>query len=154
MIVRFWYQIVSFFSVVTSLMFLFFSHIFYSFAQNCIVHQFKKVFFKIIFSFFLRSVFSSIHGFNHAFWLNLIILCTFCNSNPWFNACFKFLMCITYSVLSFKLATCFSTSLILLLKAKRVIQCVGYVKFWNIEHQFQENIHHHFHHYSFLWNLH
>ena len=45
-------------------------------------------------------------------------LLTFCNTNPWFNACFKFLMCITYSCLLCKLATSFSTFPIFILSGK------------------------------------
>ena len=54
-------------------------------------------------------MFISIYGFSQTFWLNLITRCTFFKTNLWFNACFQFLMYITYSFLSCKLATSFST---------------------------------------------
>ena len=50
-----------------------------------------------------------------------MILCTFFNFffNPWFNACFKFLMCITYSVLSYKLGKSYSTLSIFIFSGKK-----------------------------------
>ena len=83
------------------------SHIFDSFSKNGIIHQLKKYFSKSFFAFFLRSLFISMYGFIQAFWLNLITLRTFFKTNPWFNAYFKFLMCKTYSVLSYKSTTSF-----------------------------------------------
>ena len=47
--------------------------------------------------FFLSSVLISVCGSSQAFWSNSIILCAFLNTNLWFNACFQFLICITYS---------------------------------------------------------
>ena len=44
---------------------------------------------------------------------------TFFNTNPWFNAFFKSLMCITYLLLSCNLATSFSTFSILILSGKK-----------------------------------
>ena len=72
----------------------------------------KKYFSKSFFAFFLRFVFISIYYFNLAFCLNLIILCSFFKINPWFNACFKYLICIKYSLFSCKLAASYSNSLI------------------------------------------
>ena len=46
---------------------------------------------------FLSSVFISMYSFDHTSWLNLMTLCTFSNTNLWFNACFTFLMCIKSS---------------------------------------------------------
>ena len=86
-----------------------FSHIVQSFSKNDIIYQLKKFFFRIIFRFFSRSVFISIYGFSHAFWLNLITWWTLFKTNAWVNACTEFAMCITYSVLSCKLARSFST---------------------------------------------
>ena len=54
-----------------------FSNIFHGFLENYIIHQLEKIFFKIIYDFFLRSVFLSIYGFIQAFWSKLMILCTF-----------------------------------------------------------------------------
>ena len=49
------------------------------------------------------------YGFNHAFWLNWIILCALFSINPWFKAGFKAVMWITYfSFLSISKAS-FST---------------------------------------------
>ena len=64
----------------------------------------KSSFSKWFFAAFLKSVLILIYSFNQVFWLNLITLCTFLNTNPWFKACFKFLILIKYSVLSGKLA--------------------------------------------------
>ena len=66
-----------------------FSDIFHYFSKNCVIHQLKKIFFKIIFCFFFRPVFVSIYDFNEAFWLNLMILCTFFNTYPLYNDCFS-----------------------------------------------------------------
>ena len=52
---------------------------------------FINALFKIIFCFFYISILISIYGFSQTFWLNLITLWTFFKSNPWFNACFKFI---------------------------------------------------------------
>ena len=74
------------FSGATGLISLCFSHIVHGFCKNCIIHQLKQIFLKIIFAFFVRSVFISMYGFNQSFLLNLMILCTFSNTNQWFNA--------------------------------------------------------------------
>ena len=96
-----------------------FSHMFHGFFKNCIIHQLIKIFFKIFFFLlFFLAVFISINGFNQAFWLNLMILCTFSNTNPRFDACFKFLMCITYSSLPCKFATSFSTLSVFIISSK------------------------------------
>ena len=73
---------------------------------------------KLFFAFCFSLVFISMYGFSQAFWLNLIILWNFFKINPWFNACFKFLMWMTYSVSSRKLVTSFSTFSILILSGK------------------------------------
>ena len=128
----------------TSLISLF-SHIFHSFLRS-IIHQLNKYFSKSFFAFFRRSVLMLIYSFNQAFWLNWITLWTFLKTNPWFNVCLKFVMCITCSVLSCKLATNF-----------KLIHFFDFHSFWyefyvifqGIEHQLHENILHHFLHYSF-----
>ena len=83
-----------------------------------------------------------------------MIKCTdymhFFQSNLWLHACFKFLMCITYSVLSCKLATSFSTVLIFILPGKKLNHCQGYVNSQKIKQQIQGNILHQYHHGSFL----
>ena len=121
-----------------------FSNILYSFSKNCIIHQLKKMFFKISFCFFFKSMFIWIYGFRRAFWINSIILWTSFKTNLWFNACFKFLMCITYSVLWCKSATSFSTISIFILSVKMVNHYEVYVIFQDINHQLLENILHHF----------
>ena len=131
-----------------------FSYIFHGFFKNGIVHQIRKIFFKII---FLSSVFISMYACSQAFWLNLINLWTFVKSNPWSNACFKFLICMTNSVLSFKLATSFSTFsfefCIFILSGKMINHHEISVSFEDTEHQLRENILHYFLHYSFWWNF-
>ena len=110
-----------------------FSHIFHSFSKNCILIILEKHFWKLSFAFFLRSVFISIYGFSQAFWLNLITLWTFSKTNPWFNAYFKFLMCVTYSVLSCKLAACCSTFSIFIISdqnGKSKWSSCGFLKYW------------------------
>ena len=72
-----------------------FSH-FSKFFQNFIIHQLKKSFSKSFSHFFCNSVLILTYHFSQAL-LNLMTLCTVLKSNPWFNACFKFLMCIKYS---------------------------------------------------------
>ena len=110
----FWHQ-VNFLTSLISLCFLTFSIIF---PKTELFINLKKPFSKSCFAFYLRSVFISIYGFSQAFWLNLITLWTFFKANPWFNPCFKFLMCRTYSVLSCKLSTSFLTFSIYILSGK------------------------------------
>ena len=57
-------------------------------------------------------------------------------------------MCITYSVLSYKLATSFSS--FTSFQIKKTNHYEVHVIFENIEHQLEENIFHHFLHYNFL----
>ena len=73
-------------------------------------------------------------------------------TNPWFNASFKFVMCITYSVLSCELAFRFVQFSFFLVKMVTYYEV--HVIFQDTEYQLQENILYHFLHYSFLWNLH
>ena len=65
-------------------------------------------------------------------------LCIFFKTNPWFNACFKFLMCITYSSLSCKFVTSFSVFSVFILSGTKGKSCEGYVNFQDIEHQPQD----------------
>ena len=109
----------------------------------------------LFFAFFLRSVFISIYGFIQAFWLNLITLWNFFKNNPWFNACFKFLMCITYPVLSCKLATSFSTFSIYLLSGKNGKSLWSSCNFpWVSTSKKKKKFLHNFLHCSVLWNIH
>ena len=64
------------------------------------------------------SVFMLTYSFRQAFWLNWITVWTFFKTNPWFNVCFKILMCIRYWVLLYKLATSFSTLFIFIFSGK------------------------------------
>ena len=57
-------------------------------------------------------------------------------------------MCITYSVLSYKLATSFSS--FTSFQIKKTNHYEVHIIFENIEHQLEENIFHHFLHYNFL----
>ena len=107
MITWFWHQIVSFSFCCDKFNIFMFSPVFHGFSKNYIFINLKKYFSKSYFAFFLRSLFISVYDFNQAFCLNLLILCNFFRTDPWFNPCFKSLMCITYSVLSCKLATRF-----------------------------------------------
>ena len=75
------------------------------------------------------------------------------NTNPWFNACFKFLMCITYSVLSCKLAISFSTFTVSILLGQRVYHYDAHAVLLDIQPQVQENILLYYLHFSFLLNL-
>ena len=63
-------------------------------------------------------------------------------------------MCITYSVLSCKLATSFSNFSIFIFSGKMVNQYEICVIFEDIEHQPQENILYYFLHYNFLCSFH
>ena len=120
------------------------------FTKTSLFSNLKKWFFKMIFlRFFLSSVFISIYGFKQACWSNLMILCTF-----------SILIHDSMFVLNFLnfLYSCrfpisFSNFSIFILSAKKTNYCEGYVNCQNIEHQLRENILHHYHHYSFLWNL-
>ena len=51
----------------------------------------------------------TMYGFNQASCLNWITLCTFFSFKPWFSACFKALMWITFFSLSSILQISFST---------------------------------------------
>ena len=75
-----------------------------------------------------------------------VFLCPFFR----FNGCFKFLMCIIYSSLSFKFATNFSTFSVLILSGKKLNHCEEYVNFKDIEHHLQGNIIHYYIYDSFL----
>ena len=75
---------------------------------------------------------------------------SFLKTNPLFNACFEILMCIKYSVLFCKLATSFSPFSISFILVKTANHYEVDVMFQVIEHQLQENILHHFLHYSVL----
>ena len=46
----------------------------------------------------VQWIVQSMDSFNQIFWLNLMTQCIFFNTNPWFYACFKFIMCITFSI--------------------------------------------------------
>ena len=79
----------------------------------------KNLFLKSFCVFFLSSVMTLMYGFSHGFWLNLMTLCTFFKTNPWFNDFFKFIMWIPYLIISCKLATSFSDFSIFILSGKR-----------------------------------
>ena len=118
MIIWFWYSIVSSSFCCQKLNISIFSQIFHIFSKNCIVHQIKKAFHKIIFSFFLAWYSYQYMSLAKPFWLNLMTLWTILKTNPWFSAYFKCLMWITYSVLSCKLVINFSNFLNFILSGK------------------------------------
>ena len=98
MITWFWHQIVSSSFCCDEFNISMFSHISHGFSKNCIIHQLKRSFSNSFFIFLIRSVFISIYNSNQVFCLNLQIQWNLFKTSPWFNSCFKFLMCITYSV--------------------------------------------------------
>ena len=69
------------FSVLTIVLYPVLSYLFHGFLKNWMIHQLEKSFSNQFFSFFLSSVFTLMYGFSQAFWLTLITLCIFCNSN-------------------------------------------------------------------------
>ena len=71
------------------------SRIFRCFPKTKLLICLKKSFLKPFCGSFLYLIFISMYGFNHAFWLNWI-LCTSFSFKPWFSACFKALLWITY----------------------------------------------------------
>ena len=91
MIIWFWNQLDSSFSVVISLLSLCFLTFSIVLPKTELLISLKKSFSKSLFAFFLSLVFISIHGFGQTFWLNLATLCTFPNTSPWLIACFNFL---------------------------------------------------------------
>ena len=123
------------------------SPIYHSFSENCTIHQFGNIFFEFFFSFVLAlCLYQCIILTKLLDWIKWnIYYWTFLNTNLWFNACFKFPMCITYSFLWCKLATIFPIFI------KLINLCEGHVIFYDIEHRHQENILYYYHHYNFLW---
>ena len=117
---------------VISLICLWILTFFIVFPKIALFINLKKSFSKSFFFHYFSYVFIWSYNFSKAFWLNLITLCTFFNKNPWFGACFKFLICVTYSFLSCKLAKTFSN---FILSGKNVNHCEGYVVFQDIENQ-------------------
>ena len=107
-------------SVVTSFISLCFFTFSIVFPKISLFIKLKKSFSKSFFTLVFSSVYISIYDFSQAFWLNLITVWIFFKNNSWFNACFKCVICVTYSysVLSHKLATSFSTFSIFFLSSK------------------------------------
>ena len=68
---------------------------------------------------------------------------TFFKTSSWFNAYFKVLMWITYSILSDKLVTSLSTFSISIFQVNMVNDCKGHVIFQDIEPKFWGNTLHH-----------
>lgn len=75
-------------SVVTSLIYLYFLTLYTVFPKTELFTNLKKIFFKILFSICFSSTFIQMYGLKQYFWLNLIVLWTFCNNNLWLNALF------------------------------------------------------------------
>ena len=96
---------------------LLYLHFFAVFEFN-VIKKNKKNFFKIILFFFSQICVHINIWFQPSILIKFNHSMTFFNTNPWFNSCFKFLMCITYSFWSCKLATSFSTFSKLVLSGK------------------------------------
>ena len=96
------------------------------FPRTALFLNLKKSLSKSFYVFFLKFVIISIYVFNQAFGLNLIILCIFLNTNPWFNACFKFLLFKTYSSYHPSLLQVFQFSFF---QVKRLNYCEGFIIF-------------------------
>ena len=122
-------------SFVISLIDLYFFHIFHSFSKTALLISLKKSFSKSFFTFFLTSVFMSMYGFNQAFWLNLMTLCTFFKTNLWFNTCCKFLMWITYFFYHTSWLKDFWLSQFFFSQAKRINHWEDHTTFHHIKHQ-------------------
>ena len=137
MIICFWFQIILSCSCCCNCDISMFSHIFYGFFKKYIIHQLDKYFLKSVFAFFLSCVFALMYGFMQASWFNLIALCTSCISNPSCNVWFKFLLLITYSLLSWQLATSNSTFRFSSFRVKIVNNYGFYAIFMDIEYQLQ-----------------
>ena len=73
------------------LCFLIFSIVF---PKNALFISLKKSFSKSFFAFFHSFVFISMYDFSKATLINLITLCSFFKTNPWYNACFKLILWI------------------------------------------------------------
>ena len=80
--------------------------------------------------FFFSSVFISVYSFNQASQLNLMTLWTFFNTGPWFSACFKCFIRITYYFLSCNLATNFSSSILSSKKDKLFWRPNNFLRYW------------------------
>ena len=89
------------------------------FSKTALLVSFKKSFSKSVFAVFLSSIFVLMYGFNQAFSLNLMTLCTFFKPDPSFSACFKFLMWIKYYSSSCRLATHLSMFSFFILSSKK-----------------------------------
>ena len=86
------------------------SLIYHSFSENCTIRQFGNIFYEIFFFNFVLALclYQCIILTKLLDWIKWnIYFWTFFNTNLWFNACFRFPMCITYSFLWRKLATFF-----------------------------------------------
>ena len=99
------------------------------FSKTALLINLKKIFFEIMMG-----------GLNQASGMNLMTLCAFSNTYLWFYACFQFFVCITYSSLSFELATILSTFSSFSFQAKNVNLHEVHVILMDIELQLQENI--------------
>ena len=100
-------------------------------TASCI--NLKKYFYKSFLAVFLGSVFISVYGFNKDFSLNLMPLCTFFNTNPRFNACFTFLIFITYSFYHTSWLQVFQFFQFSLIQVKMENHCESHVIFWDFE---------------------
>ena len=102
MTIWFWHQVSSSSFCCDNFNISVFSKFFQKFSKKCISDPLKKNLFQNHFLLFFLDLYSEL-------WFNLITLWTFFKTNSLFNACFKPLMWIRYSVFSCKLATSFYT---------------------------------------------
>ena len=125
-----WFDLLSVLISFISLCFLTFSRVF---SKMALFINLKEYFSKWFFAFFLGSVFISLYGFSYTLWLNWITSWTFFKTNPWFNACFKFLTWKTYSVFLCKLGTSFLNFSIFILwskNGKSLWRSCNFSKYW------------------------
>ena len=113
-----------------------FSHFPYFVLKITFFINLKKRFWKLFFALFPSSVLISLYDLNT--WLFAHFALTY-DLMPVLNFFLFFIMQFCYMFLCFQV--------------ERVNHCQSYVNFQDIEHQFQDNIPHHNHHYSLLWNI-
>ena len=118
------------------------SNIVHGFSKKMHYSSTQKFFFQNHFLFFfVTSLFISTYGFNQTFWLNLMPLCFFFNSNLGLNVCFKFFMSRTCSSFPCKFVPRLSNFPNFILSRKKNCEgfrqkgnhCEGYINFQSAE---------------------
>ena len=142
---RFWFLLLLIIIYLISLSFLTISIVF---PKTDLFINLRKSFSKSFFASFFNLVFILRYGFNHASWLNWIILCNFWNISPYFNACSRALIWTTYCFLSYKVHTSLFQFLIFILFGKigktlcKLCKSLGYCMTYSIPNSF---FNHHLH---------